>query len=462
TEDLIMKTNRRDWLRGCTLGTSTMLLAPFLRRLHAEQGGKRHPGRFVFVIEGNGFDPYQAQPATIPRQKNAQSQNSVETLQDIALAEHELSEAMQPLNEFKDRLTVVQGLSSRVCGGGHSNNFGALGVYSSKAGALDETIDLALSRQLPAIFPQVGLGISDKSEHSIIYNTSACGPGKKVPTQCRPDLAYQQLFGSVAQGAAAEAFQAKTNLLDFMVDDVRRLEQRLNAFEREQLGNYLSSYEAMRQRQSMLQERATTLSTHCPPTKDIFFSDVETDRLQAQFEIGAAALISGLTNVLTLASGCGDPYFSVKFTGLGIDFGKHGIGHGGSYNGMTHTQLSTKIRQFHFELLAQLARKLREMPEGDGSMLDNTVIVYLSDAAEGHHSRCWEWPLVILGDLGGRLKTRGRFLCYPAYGATGHRTLANLYTTFLHAVGDHRDRFGLPDPNLQDLDQNGPLAELLA
>ena len=60
--------------------------------------------------------------------------------------------------------------------------------------------------------------------------------GKKVPTQCRPDLAYQQLFGSVADGDAANAFHAKTNLLDFMVDDVKRLERRLNSAEREKAG----------------------------------------------------------------------------------------------------------------------------------------------------------------------------------------------------------------------------------
>ena len=153
--------------------------------------------------------------------------------------------------------------------------------------------------------------------------------------------------------------------------------------------------------------------------------------------------------MLTIASGCGDPFFSVKFTGLGINFGKHAIGHCGSYNGMTWDQMAIKIRRFHFELMAGLARKLDRVPEGDGTMLDNTVIVYLSDAAEGHHSRCWEWPFVVLGDLGGRLKTRGRYLCYPRYADPGHRTVANLYTSFLHAAGAPRDRFGLADPKTE-------------
>ena len=96
--------------------------------------------------------------------------------------------------------------------------------------------------------------------------------------------------------------------------------------------------------------------------------------------------------MVTIASGAGDPYFSVKFTGLGVNVAKHNIGHGGSYNGKSWRELAVMIRRFHMTLIARLATKLAAIPEGDGSMLDNTLIVYLSDAAEAHHSRCWEWP----------------------------------------------------------------------
>lgn len=250
-------------------------------------------------------------------------------------------------------------------------------------------------------------------------------------------------------------------MLDFLLDDIKRLEKQVGGPEKEKLQSHLAAYEAMRNRQSRLNEIENTLRKHAPVVNDKYKSEVETDRLDAHFDLAAAALIGGLTNVATIASGVGDPYFSVKFTGLGINFGKHGIGHGGSFNGMTWEDMSIKIRRFHFELMARLMKKLEAVPEGNGTMLDNTLIVYLSDAAEGHHSRCWEWPMVLIGNLGGKLKA-GRYVEYPYWGKKGHKTIGNLYTTLLHAVGERQQHFGIQDPMLKGLDLNGPLPELLS
>ncbi len=90
-------------------------------------------------------------------------------------------------------------------------------------------------------------------------------------------------------------------------------------------------------------------------------------------------------------------------------------------------------------------------------MMDSTLVVYLSDSAEGHHPVCKEWPFVLIGDLGGRLKLGNRYLRYPWYGKDGHRTINSLYLALLHSVGDPMQRFGLKDSALLDLDQDGPL-----
>ncbi|MEZ6110206.1 MAG: DUF1552 domain-containing protein [Pirellulaceae bacterium] len=498
-----MTITRRTALKSLSLGSSTLLLAPLLSRIEAEAAGSEaRPTRFVFVVEGNGLPPEQVHPEGIeykarekrdkfeefsltsfnrvpgtrdsgsgPRADGSETRggNAVPAQANGQAVKREikLPFSLEPVAEFQNKLTVIQGLSGKICGGGHSNNFGALGAYAGRGGvgnsgsAPGETIDAALAKQLGGIFPVVGLGISDRPEHTVIYNCSAWGRGQKLPTQCRPDLAYATLFGSVADGEGKKDFDADQDLLDFMVGDIKRVQGALGSADREKLDSYLGAYENLRQRQQRLVEVRDRLANVAPVPNDKFKSEVETDRLDAHFDLAAAALIGGLTNVVTLASGVGDPFFSVRFHGLGISLDKHSIGHGGSFQNRDWADLSTTIRNFHFKLIARLMKQLQAVPEGNGTMLDNTLIVYLSDAAEGHHSRCWEWPFVLLGDLGGRLKS-GRCLSYPNYATAGHRTINGLYTTLLHTAGNPATTFGQADPMLKDFDQTGPLPELLA
>ena len=96
-------------------------------------------------------------------------------------------------------------------------------------------------------------------------------------------------------------------------------------------------------------------------------------------------------------------------------------------------------------------------------MLDNTLIVYLSDAAEKHHGSCIEWPFVLLSGIAGKLRRTagGRYLQYPGYGKPGHRTIACLYNSLLETAGRTRDVFGRFDLSLDEDQQKGPLSELL-
>ena len=380
----------------------------------------------------------------------------------------QLPESLQPIEAYRDRLTIVNGLSGRIAGGGHSSDFGALGAYNCGSGVgssgmpAGETIDVALGKKLGGIFPHFGIGISDRKEHDVIYNSSAWGKGQPIPTICQPMTAYGALFGSVAGGNSGAEFNAKTNLLDFLREDVKRLQKQVAGSEHDKLAAHLKGYEDMRKRQSRLGEIEGTLRKNAPEVTDKFKSEVESDRLDAQFDIAAAALIGGLTNSLTIASGVGNPYFSVKFTGLGIDIGKHSIGHGGSFKDWNADQLKVKIRKFHFQLIADLMKKLEAVPEGNDTMLDNTVIVYLSDAAEAHHSRCGQWPFVLIPGKNTGLKG-GHYIDFPHYMQDGHREIGNLYTTLLHAAGDKRQYFGVRDAMLKGAARgDGPLEALLA
>lgn len=293
------------------------------------------------------------------------------------------------------------------------------------------------------------------------YQLSAAGPGKVSPIQCSPELAFKALFGSVTGGTTRRAFDRRTNLLDFMVDDVKRARNSLAGEERRKLDSYLEAFEVLRLRQDKLDTIKDDLKKHAPKLDDRLRKPTETNRLEAQFEIATAALIIGLTNVVTLASGGGGQHY-IAFPELGIPVGGHHYGHGGSINGKNYEQCFAEVRQYHCKLIAGLAKALDKVKEGDGTMLDNTVIVYLSDSGDGHHPQLFEWPVILIGGLGGKLKTAGRYLQFPKYGAKDHRTMANLYLTLLEAVGKPRKKFGVPDPGLKDIDQTGVVAELLA
>jgi hypothetical protein len=149
--------------------------------------------------------PTQVQPLSIPKAKKGGSTfASAGELRDLPLAGQQLPFALEPLAAFQDRLTILQGLSGKHCngaGGGHSTDFAALGYYLSRQGVVAETVDLALARARPGVFPHVGLGMADKTDSPVICNCSAIGKSRPAPTILSPELAHDTLFGSVAAGA---------------------------------------------------------------------------------------------------------------------------------------------------------------------------------------------------------------------------------------------------------------------
>ena len=89
-------------------------------------------------------------------------------------------------------------------------------------------------------------------------------------------------------------------------------------------------------------------------------------------------------------------------------------------------------------------------------MLDNTLVVWTNENGEQHHARYDRWPVALIGDMGGALRT-GRYVRYPLRGQPGARTLADLWCTVSHTMGVPRDDFGAA--GLEPV--QGPLAALL-
>ena len=457
------ETTRRQMLKRVGLGAGTTLLTPILSQLAAHAAGEERatPRRVVFVVQGNGMNPNHITPAGIrPPVDRGNNRPTNDALYEQPLADVELPAPLTALAPYKSRLALVRGLSGRIALSDHSANHGALGCYPANRGPMAQTIDLALGDALPGIYRHLGLGILNRPDATFNYRISAAGPGRNSPVQCSPELAFRGIFGSVSGGSSRQDFDRRTNLLDFMATDVRRSQGALAAEERQRLDPYLEAFENLRDRQVRLEGIQDRMRQNAPNLDARFRNPTECNRLEAQFEIAAASLIVGLTNVVTLVSGGGGQDY-MSFPELGIPVDGHHYGHGGSVPGKTYEECFVTVRQYHTRLIAELCRKLRAVREGNGTMLDNTLIVYLSDSGDGHHPSLYEWPVVLIGNLGGRLRTSGRYLQFPRYQARGHRTMANLYLTLLHAAGRPRDRFGVADTGLREIDQSGVVSELL-
>lgn len=438
--------DRRTYIKGITLGTGAVILQPFLNSLSAQANGEKPQPRLIFVMESNGLYPHHIQPKGIENNKE---------MKDLSLNDLELPEAISPLNPIKNKMCIIQKLSHRVSGGGdHGKGFGGLGCFQWRKGVAGQTIDHAFANTVKGIIPVLGLAVTPSADSVFVSSVSAIGPKKPLSMICQPNMAFQTLFGSVATGDAAKIYNARNKLLNHIRDDIRRVRNSLPSIDKDKLDRYLEAFDALSYRQTEILKIKDKLKQN-EPTTDKFNSKLNTDRFEAQCSIASAALAGGLTNVVTLdaAGGIGS-YHTWK--ALGIDIDGHAIGH---KNGPDY--LSVPIRKYHAERVLDIANRLDSIKEGDGTMLDNTLIVWMSDSGEGHHGFCKEWPIVLVGNLGGRLKTDGRFLQYPSYGSSGNRTIRNFYLSLLHAIGDNREKFGDLDLDMMESEQSGPLTEIL-
>jgi len=248
------------------------------------------------------------------------------------------------------------------------------------------------------------------------------------------------------------------DVLEFMAGDVSRFRQSLPGHEREKLDEYVGAFEAMRDRHKSLLAQRDRLARLAPELDKRYSADDMELRMAAHWDLAASALITGLTNVVAyrLDSGASGQNFSGTLSGLTVNC--HGIGH------QRDLSNNSNMLAWQTENLVKFIEKLSAVKEGDGTMMDNTLIVFFSHYSDAHHAGGFEFPMLTIGNVGGfdqpQLRT-GRFVNYPYYTHAGNKTIGTMYNTILHAAGIEQPTFGELDVNMPEKDQTGPLPELL-
>ncbi len=405
--------------------------------------GSTSPKRVIFFLQNQGFDPATCIPEGMKRSGS--------------LAGKKLPEPIRPLEPFKDKMHIINGLHGLHTSPSHSAFFGALGGYRGSDGVPPSgpTIDYELSKVLPeTLLPHLCIGM-DSMENMTTKPTlatlSASGAGQPIFMHSNPNHLYQMLYGGISTGDIRRQHEAKSTLLNQIESMAALGAKSLPSQERQRYGQYVQGFQDINGLRGRLEKVSDHLRKFAPEVDSRYTKpEFETDWHDVLLDLGISSLTSGITNTLTIGSGRGEIFGSWK--GLGIAEQGHNLGH----MDQPGNPIWIKIRQYNSRMLVRIMEKLESIPEGSGTMMDNTLIVYTSNNADKQHTSGANWPVVLLGNIDRAFKTG----CFTQL--DGSRPINALYTALLHAVGAPRDRFNMTDQLAKKYDSgNGPLAEVL-
>lgn len=451
------------------LGAGAMALTPGL--FAANPKGKA-PKRFIFIHKGNGLLPNTLVPSTL-KGTELEKEKRKEAF-EVSLKNHELPEWMGALSEHKENMTILQGLSGKMCTTGHHTWQSSLGVYKANERLSSikwATIDFELAKLFPsslehielACFPSGG-GNSRGNINGIEKGFSARGPQQPNYAFGSPKVAIEELFKSVLSDKESKIqYQLERRLLEFAATSEGAMAEELRGIEKAKVKNYSDSIENIRERNRKMDAMSDVIRKHAPRLDDKYFADDlnTVDRQIGHAEIALSTLISGMTNIVTLTA----DELGTIYTGV-TDIEKenvnlHDVGHGKPVGRFEALQVREKVRRHHMNLIDRLVSRLKSVPEEGGTMFDNTMLLYFPDNGETHHSKGTEWPFIVMSGKNAKLDIAGKYIRLPHYGKEDHKTLGNWYTSILNAYGNPVEHYGAIDTGLAHMDQKGAIKQLL-
>ncbi len=361
----------------------------------------------------------------------------------------ELSTSLGPLTPVKDQITVVSNLELKNAYPGTHATSNASFLSAAKAKwtestdyYLGTTVDqiaaqqMGQETQLPSL--ELAMDLMDMvgqcdNGYACVYqnNLSWSSPTTPLPPEAHPRVVFERLFGE--GGSAAErraALGRRASLLDWVREDIARLQGKLGPADRTRVSQYLDTVREVERR--IQKAEAETLDNPLPDLdRPVGVPAAYADHARLMFDLQVLALQGDVTRVITFQ--LARESSNRTYPEIGVSDPHHPISHHG--NDPEKVAMLAKINQFHVSLFAYFLEQLASVPEGDGSLLDHSLYLYGSGMGNPNVHDHVNLPIVVAG--GGAGKAGGvRHIKYAK-----PTPMANLHLTLLDRVGVRLDSF---------------------
>jgi hypothetical protein len=421
---------RRSFLRGVGISLALPFLDAMVPALSAITKTAANPARrlgFVYVPQGAVMDKWT------PSGEGT---------------DFELSSILSPLAQYRDRLTIPTGLANKQAeslgdGGGDHSRAGTgwlSGVHAKRtegadlrAGTTADQIaasEIGQFTRLPSLelalegYDVVGncdVGYSCAYMNTISWQT----PTRPLPMETNPRLVFERLFGDGDSTTERLARQEEDrSILDSVIHEVARFRNALGSQDQARVTEYLDAVREIERRIQRAEEQQAELNLAVPP-QPAGIPDTFEEHAKLMFDLQVLAFQADITRVTTFLMA--REVSQRTYPQIGVSDPHHALSH--HQQDVEKLAKLAKINTLHVAMFAYFLEKLRATPDGDGSLLDHSMILYGSGISDGNTHNHSPLPLVIAGGGAGRLKG-GRHLKYPK-----DTPMANLLLTLL----DHAD-----------------------
>jgi hypothetical protein len=366
----------------------------------------------------------------------------------------EFTPILKPLEPFRNQLLVVTGLANKAAesqgdgGGDHARSAPSFlsGVHPLRTEGEDvragTTIDQIYAQKMgqDTPLPSLELGTEDTGlvgvcdvGYSCAYMNSISwrSPTQPLPMEINPRVVFERLFGDGSNAADRLARkQEDRSILDSITGEVSHLQTGLGARDRGKIADYLDNIREIERRIQMAEKRAS-MNIEVPETP-IGVPDSFDEHAKLMYELQVLAFQAEITRVSTFM--VARDLSQRTFPQIGVPEPHHSVSHHGNNPAMI-AKLE-KINVYHATLFAYFLERLRATPDGDGTLLDHSMIMYGSSMSNPNEHNHFPLPLLVAGGASGKLQG-GRHLKFP------ERTpMSNLLVSLLEKAGIEKGSLG--------------------